>query len=484
MALIKNLLLATTILTSSTSLAAALAPEQVLQKVIDHYPSIDIAAIEIERARQSIKVAESQLGWQLQAQAGIERGVGLFGTAADRLSVGAGASRMLESGSSLSIDGGINREDNATVLSPAMPNPATTSKFGISYRQPLSQNTAQRTFEELKTTAKLDLDLARAESEETYDQLASKVIEIYFAVAVLQAGIENVQDSISRSRRLQKYIKEKASLGISEEKDILQVDAQLNALLAEKEKMEISRTQQQVALNRLMGRSWDTDIAVKYTASELTGDFSSLYASAKKYSPRIKLLEARLAQTDSAIRSRRELKEDALDLVLFAGGQNYRGDTAVGSASDTELTGGLRLEYKENMDKSGVDAELYQAQLERSKVLYDRNLLLEDLTYKLAGLLAEIKANNQSISAYEKSVSSEKQKVDEAMKRYRSGRIDTDVLIKFEDQLSLASYSLELQRIALVQRNYQLQIILGTLWETIKKPEYQDYLKEPVGASY
>lgn len=71
MALIKNLLLATTILTSSTSLAAALAPEQVLQKVIDHYPSIDIAAIEIERARQSIKVAESQLGWQLQAQAGI-----------------------------------------------------------------------------------------------------------------------------------------------------------------------------------------------------------------------------------------------------------------------------------------------------------------------------------------------------------------------------------------------------------------------------
>ncbi|MDH5711718.1 MAG: TolC family protein, partial [Gammaproteobacteria bacterium] len=129
-------------------------------------------------------------------------------------------------------------------------------------------------------------------------------------------------------------------------------------------------------------------------------------------------------------------------------------------------------------------AELYQAQLERSKVLYDRNLLLEDLTYKLAGLLAEISANNQSIRAYEKSVNSEKQKVDEAMKRYRSGRIDTDVLIKFEDQLSLASYSLELQRIALVQRNYQLQIVLGTLWNNIKKPEFQDHLNESVGASY
>mgnify|MGYP000421403124 CR=1 FL=1 len=218
----------------STSMAETLTPEQVLQKVIDHYPSINIAAMEFERARQPIKVANSQLGWQLDARAGIERGVSLFGTASDSLSLGAGVSRMLDSGSSIAFDGAVRREDSETVFSPTFPNPATTSNIGLSYRQPLAKNTTHSSFQASRISAKLDLETSMAETDEMYDQLALKVIDLYFSAAVLLAKTNNIDQSIKRAKRLQSYINNKTSLGVSEQKDILQVNAQLDSLIAEK----------------------------------------------------------------------------------------------------------------------------------------------------------------------------------------------------------------------------------------------------------
>ena len=61
--------------------------EQVLQKVIDHYPSVKSAALQLEKASQEKIKAESQLSWQLNGNAGFTRSTSLFGTANDRLNV-------------------------------------------------------------------------------------------------------------------------------------------------------------------------------------------------------------------------------------------------------------------------------------------------------------------------------------------------------------------------------------------------------------
>lgn len=470
---------------STASMAEELTPEQVLQKVIDHYPSITIAAIEIERARQSMQVANSQLGWQLDAQAGIERSAGLFGTTSDNMSVAAGMSRALESGSNVAFEGGVRREDNELVFSPTIPNPATVSNFGVSYRRPLAQNLTQTEFQHAITAAEQDLESAMAERDEQYDQLALRVIELYFSASATRARMYNINQAIERTKRLRDFISSRTSLGIAEEKDILQVDAQLASQLAEKSTMETSWIQQMIALNRLMERPWDARFSTTDNVKAVSGEFDSLYQQAQAYSPQIKLFDSRLALADSAIRSRRDERENALDLVLFAGGQNYSGDSAQGSSSESDLTGGVRLEYSRKMDKSGVDAILYQAQLERDAILENRKMLLENLHYDLASVLAEIRANKRALEAYRKSLKVENIKIDEAMQRYRSGRIDTDVLINFEDQLSLARLSLELQRISLMQRQYKLQIMLGQLWHEIKKPVFHDLLSgSPSGSGY
>lgn len=464
--------------------AEILTPEQVLQLVFDHYPSISVAAIEIERARQSIKTADSQLGWNLNAQLGIERGVGMLGSATDIVSAGAGASRLLESGSTITVEGGLRREDADNLLAPTIPNPATSSSVEVSLRQPLAKNTTQTDYAESRLLAEQEVELARAEQGRTYDQLAGKVLDIYFSAASQLARLENIEQTMQRAKRLHEYITRKTSLGMSEQKDILQVNAQIDALKAEKQTLLISWAQQKVALNRLMARPWNAEFTPVYKAEKMNADFNPIYAEVKNHNPELKLLESQLASVDSKIRTRREQREDQLDLVWFAGGNNYSGDTATGSASESVLTGGLKLEYQQKFDKSGVDAELYQSQLERNEILHQRKLLLEDINYSLAGLLAEIKANQQAVNAYVESVSSETAKVDEAMNRYRSGRINTDVLINFEDQLSLAKFSLELQRISYVKRQYLLEIMQGSLWRDIKIPDFQRYLDEPSTGDY
>ena len=93
--------------------------KQVLQQVVDHYPSAKTAVYQVQRAQQENIKIESQLGWQLNSQAGISRDVSALGSATDSLRIAAGLSRKLSSGATLGVDASINRDDASSVLSPA-----------------------------------------------------------------------------------------------------------------------------------------------------------------------------------------------------------------------------------------------------------------------------------------------------------------------------------------------------------------------------
>jgi len=93
------------------------------------------------------------------------------------------------------------------------------------------------------------------------------------------------------------------------------------------------------------------------------------------------------------------------------------------------------------------------------------------LQYELSSLLAETKAGQSALNAYQQSARSEKKKLNEALQRYKEGRADTDQLIQFESQLSLAELSVELQKIELLRRFYGLNLLRGELWATIRIPD-------------
>ncbi len=460
---------------SSIVSAQTMTLEQVLQQVIDHYPSVKTAAYQVEKARQENIKVESQLSWQLGAQAGIARDVSLFGTPTDKMTVAGSLSRKLNSGDSISIDAAINREDASTTFSPTIPNPATYTSINLNYRRPLEKGAENLNYELALANADAGEKIAEADRLALYDQLASQVIELYLAAATTEVRMKNIDQSIERSRRLKKYIKDRLNLGVSEEKDILQVDAQLASQKAEQQGLQMAWKKQNISLNRLMGKPWNENLKTLFLQSSLASDenYEKLIADIKLHSPDLLRIEGRLKLAESAIKNSRDAKKDDMDLILFIGNKTNSGDTILGSTNESEIVGGMRLEFNRGLDKSGYDAQLYQAQIERGMVIENKRQVIEDLQYNLSSLLAEIEAGKNALAAYKNSAKSEKNKLKEAEQRYRRGRTDTDQLIQFESQLSVAELSIELQRIELARRYRNLSLLRGAFWKTVKLPDYQ-----------
>ena len=109
----------------STADAESLTYMQVLERVIQTYPTLQAATLQLERARQENARVQSQLGWTLNAQAGAGRDLSIIGTPVDRADGGASINRKLSSGSTLQFGANYLREDSTQTFSPLIPNPST-----------------------------------------------------------------------------------------------------------------------------------------------------------------------------------------------------------------------------------------------------------------------------------------------------------------------------------------------------------------------
>ena len=455
--------------------AEKLTMEQVLQQVMDHYPSIKVASIQLERARQETKKVESQLGWQLGSQAAFARDMSTFGILSDKLSLSANLSRQLSSGDSISVNAAISDDDAESSFSPALPNPSTSTNLDLNYRMPLAKGSDNPAYSQGLVQAEAGVVLAEAQKQAQYDQMASQIIELYLSAAGTQARLNNLQQSIQRSRRLQDYIKDRYNLGVAEEQDLLQVKAQLRSSEAEYHSLEMAWQQQLISMNRLMGRTWDKPFepVISTQADDIEVKNEQMLEQVKQHSPALKNSLGQLKLADSAIASSRDAREDQMDLVMFIGQKTLTGDVVAGDYDESGTVGGVRFEFGHGMDKSGFDAALYQAQLDRNAALQEQKQALEDLQYDLFSLLAEIRTGKIALEAFRKSVSSEQAKLKEAVERYRTGRTDTDQLIQFETQLAGAELALELQRIELARRYNKLGLLRGLLWSNIRLADYQ-----------
>ena len=455
--------------------AETMSSEQVLQRVMDHYPSLKTAALQVRRARQEMARVESQLGWQLGAQGGVAHDLNTFGTPVDTVDAAGSLSRALDNGGTLSFNAGIARNDADATLSPTLPNPSTTTNVDVNYRHPLRKGAGNPGYESGKLSAEANVLLADAETGALYDQIAEQVLDIFYSAAATRARIDNINQAVKRTRRLYRYIKDRASLGVSEDKDLLQVEAQLSSREAELRGLQVAWQQQRIALNRLMGRDWNAEIQplMKTDIQLPRQSHAELLDEVKAYNPQLRSVQAQLKLADAALLARRDARQDNLDLVMFLGNRSIDGDTVSGNYDTSEVVGGVRVEFAQSTDKSGVDAELYQAQLDRSIALQNQIQLLEDLKYDLSSLLAEIDSAGHAVKAYRQSVQSENAKLKEAERRYRAGRTDTDQLIQFEAELAAAELAYELQRIELARRDVNLDLLRGLIWKDIRLPEYQ-----------
>jgi outer membrane protein TolC len=231
---------------------------------------------------------------------------------------------------------------------------------------------------------------------------------------------------------------------------------------------EVTLEQQQISLNRLMGESWDS----RYKSSlqlqtELTDyEIDELIAQAETRYPLLQKNMARLEVTETILRRSRDQRRDKLDLVLSVGTRTRDGDSMAGSVSEQDVAGQVRFEYREAFNRGGLDAEVRQAQLDRTIAIEEIRRARDELTYGMASLVREINATRRALDSSRRHLESEEKKFDEAVERYRQGRERTDNLIRFNNELNDARLSVAEQKVELARRVSALRILHGTFWDT------------------
>ena len=449
--------------------AESLTFQQVFQRAVAVDASLQIARMELERARLETTRVESQLGWNAAGQAGIAHDLSVFGVPVDRADARAGVDRQLESGSSIGLGLGVVREESKNSVVPFLPNPSQTVSVDANYRLPLAQGSDNVGYRQNIVTAEAGVDVAQAQWGAARNQLALQVADAFYAAAFTYARLRSAIDAIDRAERLKRFVLKNVRLGIAEDKDRLQAEAQLRARVAERKVLDATWDSQRIVLNRLMERlpqsEWQPAVAVAPGPDAL--DIAAIQAEAEAIDPDLQRDSARIRIAEATIARRRDSGRDKVDLVLSIGNRQQTGDIAGASTSNSENVAGARVEFRAALDKRGSDAELNQAFIDRDIARRRLDTNRTNLRYNVARLGAEIESIAASLEEARARETAERQKLDEATQRHRVGRATTAELIQFENDYEAAQLSLEQQTIELARRRTELERLRGTLWRDI-----------------
>lgn len=448
--------------------SASLTLEQVLQRMVDGYSPLRTAELQVERARQEIVRVESQLGWVIGGKAQASHDVSFFGTPSDRLDTGVNGQHRLASGATLGVGGSYVYEDSSFTI-PGLPNPSHSMNLDLSYRLPLGQGAGNPDYAQGLVSAQAGVKIAQANVMALRHRFAQQAIDLYFAAALTQVRIDSARQGVTRAQRLKQYIQKNSRMGLSENKDKLQAEAQLQARIAEQQALLVPWEQQRSRLNRLMNRPRNEEFAIAIgVPSPLTTDLQTMLLEAENYSPEILNYQARLALAEAALIRSRNAGKDVLDLILSTGSRSKIGPvTNANDINEHELAAVVSVEYRRSIDRRGFDATVYQMQLDRSTALQEIAISKENLRYDLPRLRAGIEATRNALAGFRRRLQSEQEKFKEAEQRYQTGRTDTARLIQFETELYLTELAVERQRIDLTHKYALLQLVRGKLWDII-----------------
>lgn len=440
---------------------------QVMQRVIDRYPSLKISEMEVAQAAEQRQQVESGLGWILNSSAGVTHDLTGLGTPSDKLNINGAITRQLTSGSTLSLSGGYQYEDSSFTIA-GLPNPAHTTRLDLSYRMPLSQGIDNPMYKEGIITASAGHDLAKAQQLLTRITLAEKVKDLFYASVLTRLRFDNTKQAVARVKRTQSYIDGNTKLGLAEEKDQLQVQAQLHSKLAELSAIKLQWKQQQNALNRLMVEDWSKNInPVLAKAKDERLILSDLINMTQDYHPVVKISQSNLNIAESQITSAKDGKKDSLDLVLSVGSRTSDGKNNTGTVSEQDWAGAVKIEYKHLFDNKGVSSKYRQALLAKNIALQNIQKTNDDVRYTVSSLVTEINAAKLAVKSARKQLNSESLKLKEAERRFKNGRADTAQLIQFQNEYSFAQLTFQNQKVDLHNRIVALQIFTGQFWQEL-----------------
>jgi len=454
--------LTTLAFTSPAMAAEALTLRKAVQQVIDTYPAIRVSKLQLDKAGQGIIRADSMLGWQMNLEAGAAHDTGISIYPSDTVTAGGGVQKQLESGGTLGFQGGYNMVDNTKDPTLSGVIPLTTTQADVTYRKPLRQGAGNPIYKQSATSARAGLKIARAGHRSLMNQITQQTIDLYYGLATTQARKKTAEYGLERAQRFLKYVQHNNRLGLAEKKDLLQAEAQLRAQKADLESLKINWEQQRTNLNRLMGRPWNEEYELVSVNDEglPTRDLDALLKEIEAINPDIARLEAQIEIADSSLDLAKDNYKSKLDLVMSAGARTGSGT----GLNEADYAASVKLQYQRPVSRSGLKAEVYEAQISRDISRREIDKTRDDLRYQVRGLVSELQTGRLALEASKQRLDTERAKLEETFKLHRAGRADTTQVIQFENETNFAEFAVKQQAIDLARKEQTLKLLRGTLW--------------------
>lgn len=447
--------------------------ESFVQKVLMNHESLNLAKLDILRTKSEIQVIESSLGWNLFADAGINRNRSFFGAETTQSSLSLGVNKIFQSGDSIQVKSHYVRDDSEYAIIKSQANPLSTTGVDLDYRIPLMQNKVNREFLLNKNSANSKYTESINIQSVIRDEITSQAIELFYSSAILTARLKTAKQSIERAQKLKNHIRNNIKLGILEKGEILQSNAQIYNLQGQYQELKLVWEQSEIAINRLIGKLWNSPfIPIVITTPLMNYDYSQANDNVKIYNPVLKSLNLNLKLADSIIAFHRDNTRSKLDLVISIGTQNTQGPSGIGDINYTDVIGGIKLEYQKALDGRGLNTRLYQAQIDKDRIKTQIVKLEKDLKFDTHLLISNINRISKVNSRYEERHEVEVEKYKDIVKRYRAGRATTNIVIQFENERTQAELVYKTQNILREKTISLLKLKQGKLL-TKKLHEYK-----------
>ena len=445
-------------------IADSLTLSQAVRRLMDYYPTLQVAKLKTDQANWEIKNVKNQLSWKLNGSAGIVHDVSAFGTPFDRFEASANVNRVLSSGHSLGFSGRYQYNDDSFVLNNSFPNPSQSLDFDVNYRIPLGKGEGNASYHQSVIIAEAQKVIERLNEKAILKSLTANVINLFHEIDNLQQRINYTDASIQRSKRLKQYIVRNKELGIYEEKDVLESEAQLLKVLAERENILLAITEQKNSLRKLLGLEAQELIDIKLGSYPVsTRSSNELIKKAENDDPQLRIRNKSLVIADANIQSSLSQNSDKKDIVFSVGARTLYGDSESDSVSEEDYAAQLRFEYEYDLGNHAYTSRIEKAKRQKDITIQEIRLAKDELKYQLFALLDKLEKQRALIVKLKQHNKVSREKLLEAEARYKQGRIDTTNLIQFENDFHLANLDLSAAETSLSQSETSLALLVGDL---------------------
>jgi outer membrane protein TolC len=454
---------------SSFATAEELNLSQALQRLIDYYPTLQIAKLKTEQASWEINNVKNRLSWKLNGAAGMVHDVSAFGTPFDRFEASANLDRKLSSGHSVGVSGRYQYNDDSFVINNSLPNPSQSLDFDINYRIPLGQGEDNIGYHQSLLIAETQKNIEELNRKAILKSLTGNIVSLFHEISSLEQRMLYTKASIQRSRRLKQYIVRNKELGLYEDKDVLEANAQLLKVIAERESISLALSEQKNTLRKLLGM--DTGSLIDISINRLPShgmDEDELLSSAKNDDPLLQIKMRTLDIADANIRIALNENSDKKDMVLSLGARTLNGDSATESISEEDYAAQIRFEYEYDLGRHAYTSRIEKIKRQKDIILQEVRLNQDSIKYELTALLDKIKKQHSLINKLKQHQQVSSSKLNDALNRYKQGRIDTTRLIQFENDLHLANLDLSSANTNLSHSEINLSLLTGRLLSQLK----------------